>query len=93
MQLITHISWSAVIAGSLATTFAVIANMISFAMIGKINTKLPASEQFSYLWWGTNVRKKYKELYPKDTLVFWLDFCAVMQFLSFLFVVKAWVFS
>ncbi len=93
MQLITQISLPVILAVCLMATAAVLANMISFMMIGKINTLLPESERISYLWWGTGVRKQFKQLYPGNKLVFLLDSCLVMMSLCFLLLVRFWVFS
>jgi hypothetical protein len=93
MQLAIHISWSVIFAGCLGASAAVLANMISFMMIGKINERLPESERISYFWWGTEVRKRFKQLYPGNRLVFLLDSCVVMMILCFLFLIRFWVFS
>jgi hypothetical protein len=53
MQLFAQISWPAVVALCLGTSAAVLANMISFVMIGKINGQLPPTEHISYVFWGT----------------------------------------
>jgi hypothetical protein len=93
MQLRTQISLPVIFAVCLGATAAVLANMISFIMIGKINTLLPERERISYLWWGTGVRKQFKQLYPGNKLVFLLDSCLVMMIFCFIFLVKFWVFS
>jgi hypothetical protein len=93
MQLTIHISWSVIFAGCIGASAAVLANMISFMMIGKINERLPESERISYFWWGTEVRKRFKQLYPGNRLVFLLDSCVVMMILCFLFLIRFWVFS
>lgn len=93
MQLMTHISWPVLVAASLGTTAAVLANMISFVMIGKINALLPERDRLSYLWWGTEVRKRFKQLYPAKRLVLLLDSCLVLMVLSFIVVIRYWVFS
>ena len=67
--------------------------MISFVMIGKINILLPEHERISYLWWGTEVRKRFKQLYPKNKLVFLLDSCLAMMILCFIALVRFWVFG
>ena len=69
------------------------ANMISFMMIGKINERVPESERISYWWWGTEVRKRFKQLYPGNKLVFLLDSCFVMMILGFVLLIRFWVFS
>lgn len=93
MQLTTNMSWLVIFPGCLLASAAVLANMISFVMIGKINARSPESERISYLWWGTQVRKRFKQLYPENKLVFLLDLCVVTMILSFLLLIKLWVFS
>jgi hypothetical protein len=44
--------WPVILALALLTSAAVLVNMISFVMIGKINVKLPENRRVSYLWWG-----------------------------------------
>jgi len=86
-------SWPVIISVCLGTTAAVAANMISFVMIGKINQRVPGDERISYLWWGTEVRKRFKELFPKSRLVFLLDSCFVMMVTCFVLLVRFWVFG
>jgi hypothetical protein len=93
MQLMTQISWPVILAACVGGTAAILANMISFIMIGKINTVLPEGERISYLWWGTGVRKRFKQLYPRNKLVLLLDSCLVMMILCFIVVVRFWVFG
>ena len=54
-------------------TFAIAANMVALAMVGKINEKLPENERMSYLGWDASVRRKYKILYPHGKLVYVFD--------------------
>ena len=93
MQLMTRISPPVILAICLGTAATVLANMISFIMIGKINTLLPERERISYLWWATNIRKRFKQLYPGSKLVFLLDSCLVMMILCFILLVRFWVFG
>jgi len=93
MQLVTQISWPVILAGCLGGAAAILANMISFVMIGKINTVLPEGERISYLWWGTGVRKRFKQLYPGNKLVWLLDSCLVTMILCFIVLVQLWVFG
>jgi len=93
MQLIQQITWPVIIAACLGTSSAVLANMISLAMIGKVNSRLPDSEKLSYLWWGTEVRKRFKQLYPGDKLVYALDACVVVVVISFIGLIRFWVFG
>jgi hypothetical protein len=93
MQFTIQISWVVIIAGCLGASAAILANMISFVMIGKINLRLPESERISYFWWGTEVRKRFKHLYPGNRLLFLLDSCLVAMILCFILLVRFWVFS
>jgi hypothetical protein len=74
-------------------SFAVFANMISVAMIGKINERLPERERISYFWWGTNVRKRFKDLYPESRLTLLLDLCVILMAVCFLVLLRVWVFN
>lgn len=67
--------------------------MISFMMIGKVNAQIPESERISYLRWGTEVRRRFKQLYPGNRLALLLDSCVVMMILSFILLIRFWVFS
>ena len=62
-------------------------------MIGKINEQLPEGERISYFWWGANVRKRFKQLYPANKLVFLLDSAVVIMAISFVCLIKFWVFA
>ena len=89
----SQISLPVIIAGSLMTSPAVLANMLSFIMVGKINERLPENERISYFWWGTEVRRRFKRLYPKNRLVFLLDSCVFLMVLCFLLLIRFWVFG
>ncbi len=93
MQLTTQISLPVIVAGCLGASAAIIANLISFVMIGKVNERLPANERVSYLLWGSEVRTRFKQLYPGDKLVLLRDSCVVLMVLSFIALIPFWVFS
>lgn len=93
MQLIHQIPWPIAVAVCLGTTATVLANMISFMMRGRINERLSENERISYLWWATEVRKRFKQLYPGNKLTALLDSCLVMMVLCFIFLIRVWVFS
>ena len=82
-----------IIAACLMASSAILANMLSFIMIGKINERMPEHERISYLWWGTAVRKRFKQLYPKNSLVLLLDSCVVLMVLCFVILIRYWVFG
>jgi len=61
----------------LGGSFAILSNIIYFVMIGKINERVPADQRVSYLWWGPEVKKKYRCLYPDSKLTLLLNICIV----------------
>jgi hypothetical protein len=93
MQLAIQISWPVIIAACLGASATVTANMVSFIMIGKINVRLPEGERISYIRWGTEVRKRFKELYPGNKLVLLLDSCLGVVVLCSILLIRFWVFS
>jgi hypothetical protein len=72
---------------------AFLANMISFLMITKINECVPENQRISYLRWGTEVRKRYREFFPGSKLPFLVNVCVVLMLVSFALGVKFWVFG
>ena len=93
MQLISQISLPVFLVGCIGGSAAAFANLISFMMIGKINERSPENERISYLWWGTEVRRRFKQLYPGSRLVLLLDSCVVLMVLCGIFLIRFWVFS
>jgi hypothetical protein len=93
MQGTIQISLPAMISVCLGTSGAVLANLISFVMIGKINERVPEDQRISYLWWGTEVRRRFKQLYPGNRLVFLHDCCLAATVLGFFLGVRFWVFG
>ena len=83
----------AIVVALIVGSFAIVANMISFAMIGKINERALESERISYFWWGTEVRKRFKELYPESGLTLLLDLCVILMVICFLVLLRVWVFN
>jgi hypothetical protein len=93
MQLTLPFTVRAIILGLVFGSFAILANMISFIMIGKINERVPESERISYFWWGTEVRKKFKRLYPESKLTFLLNLCVILMVVCFPILLWVWVFN
>jgi hypothetical protein len=93
MQLTALVPPPVIIVACLGGSFAILANMVSFIMIGKINERVPEHERISYFWWGTEVRKRYKQLYPESKLIFLLNLSIVFMVLCFLFLIRFWVFG
>jgi hypothetical protein len=61
-----------IVAFLLAQTCIIWANFVLYAMIGKVNRKLPDDEQLGYMWfyWSKNRRifREYRCLYPSGSL-------------------------
>ena len=93
MQVAVHISLPLIISGCLGASAAIVANMTSFIMIGKLNERLPSNERISYLWWGSEVRTRFKRLYPRNKLVWLHDSCVVLMIVCFVMVIRLWVFG
>lgn len=92
MQLI-HLSWPVIISVCIGASAAVFANMISLVMIGKINERVPDKDRISYLWWSSEVQKKFRQLYPGNKLTLLLNLCVVMMVVCFILVIRFWVFG
>lgn len=93
MQLMSLFTVRAIVVALMGGSFAIFANMISFAMIGKINERVPETERISYFWWGTEVRKRFKELYPESRLTLLLDLCVILMAVCCLVLLRVWVFN
>ena len=89
----TPIPLNVIVIVLLGGLFAIAANMLSFVMIGKINERVPDAERISYFWWGTEVRKRYKELFPVSKLPLFVNICVAMMLVVFALVVRFWVFG
>jgi hypothetical protein len=92
MPLIGFSFWTLAVV-ALGGSCAILANMISFVMIGKINERVPENERISYFWWGTEVRKRYKQLYSESKLAFFLDLCVISILVCFVVLIRLWVFG
>ena len=87
-----HMSWYAAIAFFVGSAAAVSANVISWRMIGMINTKVSETERISYVLWSGEVRPRFKRLFPNHRLAHLLDVSVVVMVLSFAALVRFWVF-
>ncbi len=54
---------------------ALLANLVSITMVAKINEGLPEGKQLSIFWWGTELRKEFRQRYPLSRLVLIRDLC------------------
>jgi hypothetical protein len=93
VQLTTLVPLRVIAIALLGGSFAIFANMLWFMMIGKINERVPENERISYFWWGTEVRSRYKQLYPAGKLALLTDLCAILMVLFFLLIIRFWVFG
>lgn len=93
VHLLTNMSWPVVFAGFVGASSAILANMVSLVMIGKINERVRDEERISYISWGTEVRRKFKQPYPASRLHVLLDSCVVLMALSFIVLGRYWVFG
>ena len=93
MQLTILVPLRVIAIALLGGSFAIFANMLWFMMIGKINERVPENERISYFWWGTEVRSRYKQLYPAGKLALLTDLCAILMVLFFLLIIRFWVFG
>ena len=83
----------ATIASLIAGVSALTANMISFAMIGRINERVPENERISYFRWGMEVRQRFNQLYPSSKLSLVLNLCIILMLVSCVLGIRFWVFS
>jgi hypothetical protein len=77
-----------------ATGMMIWASLVIFAMIGKVNRRLPDDQQVSYLWGYpgklSGIKEKYKRFYPKGALVKVLN---VLTLLALIMMVAAAVYE
>ena len=93
IQLMSPFTVRAIVVALIGGSFAIFANMISFVMIGKINERVPEKERISYFWWGTEARKRFKELYPESKLTILLNLCVILMVVCFLVLLRVWAFN
>jgi len=73
--------------GLVAGGFAITANMLALIMIGKINEKVEPDQRISYFFWGSGIKKRFRELYPGSWLLAALRGCELGLVLSFVVIV------
>jgi len=73
-----------IIVGLVGGAFAFAANLVAFAIIGQINQKVPEGKRVNLFFWGTEIRKKHRALYPRSKLVSAMDVCTSLMVLAFL---------
>ena len=64
---------AATIAFLLAGTFVIVANLLTYAILGQINARLPQNERLSYMGFylrkNSRMARLYKQLYPDGRLL------------------------
>ena len=73
---------SSIVAAALAAWSALLAVIVSRIMAARVNQHLPESERISSVRRGKNLRKQFKQLYPRTKLVLLLDASVVVLILS-----------
>ena len=62
------ISWQLAVVGLVGGSIAILLNMLTLVIIGKINETLPERERISYINWTSTVYKQYRRIYPRGKL-------------------------
>jgi hypothetical protein len=68
--------------------FALSANLLAFTMIDQINQKVPEGQKVHWFFWGTEIKKKHRALYPDGKLVSVLNILTWLLVAAFL--VECW---
>jgi len=58
-----------VVVALIGGAFALVANLVAFTMIDQINRKVPEGLKVHWLFWGTEIKKKHRAIYPDSKLV------------------------
>jgi predicted SpoU family rRNA methylase len=58
-----------VVASLIGGRFALAANLVAFTMIDQINQKAPEGQKVHLFFWGTEINKKHRAIYPDSKLV------------------------
>jgi hypothetical protein len=73
-----------IVVGLIGGAFALAANLIAFTIIGQINQKVPDDQHIDFIFWGTEIKKKHRALYPDSRLVLAMNICGSLMLLTFL---------
>ena len=83
---------SSIVAAALAAWSALLAVIVSRVMAARVNQHLPESERISSVRRGKNLRKQFKQLYPRTKLVLLLDAAVVVLILSLIVLAESLLF-
>ena len=68
--------------------FALAANLRAFTIIDQINQKVPEGQKVDWFFWGTEIKKRHRALYPDSKLVPGLNILTWLLVATFL--VECW---
>jgi len=83
---------SSIVAAALAAWSALLAVVVSRVMAARVNQHLPESDRIASVRRGKNLRKQFKQLYPRTKLVLLLDASIVVFILSIIVLVESLLF-
>jgi hypothetical protein len=84
---------STIVSAALAAWSALLAVIVSRIMASRVNQHLPESERISSVRRGKNLRKQFKQLYPRTKLVLLLDAAVVVFILSIIVLAESLFFG
>jgi hypothetical protein len=77
-----------IVVALLGGVFALAANLLAFTIIEQINQKVPEEQKVHWFFWGTEIKKKHRALYPRSKLVSVLNILTCLLVVTFL--VECW---
>lgn len=84
---------STLLAAAVAAWSALLAVVLSRLMAGRVNRHLPESDRISSVRQSRDLRRHYKQLYPRTKLVLLLDASIVILILSLIVLVESLFFG
>lgn len=84
---------SSIVAAAVVAWSALVAVVVSRVMAGRVNRHLPSGERISSVRRSRDLRKRYKQLYPRTGLVLLLDVSVAVLILSLIVLVESVFFG
>lgn len=84
---------SSLLVAALTAWSALLAAVVSRIMAARVNRHLPQAERISAIRQTRDLRKRYKQLYPRTKLVLLLDISIVVFVLSIIVLVESLLFG
>ena len=81
-----------IVAAAVAAWSALLAVVLSRLMAARVNRRLPQAERISSIRQSRDLRKHYKQLYPRTKLVLLLDAAIVVFILSIIVLMESLLF-